>query len=173
MAKRCQLLRGSAAFPPTYCHDSFAVISTGLYSSPWKRTGIGVTRRQRHFEPTFSLISRTSQSRHVVPRHSTVSPSSLAETEQPDLVITELLLPDMDGIDLLSRLGADKSSQPLTLVLSGKTADEEIAAALSAGAVDYVTKPFSPQGLLERIRVNLIRAGLAEAGLADPTDQER
>ncbi len=98
---------------------------------------------------------------------------ALAEIEQPDLVITELLLPDVDGIDLLSRLGADKSSQPLTLVLSGKTADEEIAAALSAGAVDYVTKPFSPQGLLERIRVNLIRAGLAEAVLADPTDQER
>jgi DNA-binding response OmpR family regulator len=96
---------------------------------------------------------------------------ALAEIEQPDLVITEILLPDIDGIDLIARLGAVGKSLSLTLVLSDKTGDDDIAAALSAGAVDYVTKPFSPQGLLERIRINLIRVGLAEAAFADPTGQ--
>jgi DNA-binding response OmpR family regulator len=87
---------------------------------------------------------------------------ALAEAEQPELIVTELLLPDVDGIDLLSRLQSATAIRPLIVVLSGKTTDADIAAALSAGAVDYVTKPFSPQGLLERIRVNMIRTQLAD-----------
>jgi DNA-binding response OmpR family regulator len=87
---------------------------------------------------------------------------ALAEAEQPEQIVTELLLPDVDGIDLLSRLQSATAIRPLIVVLSGKTTDADIAAALSAGAVDYVTKPFSPQGLLERIRVNMIRTQLAD-----------
>lgn len=75
----------------------------------------------------------------------------------PDVIITELLLPDMGGIDLIEQLAALPSA-PLILALSSLAGDEDIAAALAAGATDYVTKPFSPQALLERIRVNLIRA---------------
>lgn len=85
---------------------------------------------------------------------------SLIETVQPDVVITELLLPDIDGLTMVAHL-LDAPSPPLVLILSGKTAHEDISAALSAGVADYITKPFSPQGLLERIRINLIRAELA------------
>jgi DNA-binding response OmpR family regulator len=85
----------------------------------------------------------------------------LARETRPDIVITELLLPDIDGAELIQRLRA-AAQPPLVLVLSGKTADEAIAAALAAGAADYICKPFSPQGLLERIRVNLIRTSQAE-----------
>lgn len=81
-------------------------------------------------------------------------------SEAPDIVVTELLLPDMDGIDLIAQL-RDAESPPLVMGLSGRVTDEAISSALAAGAADYVTKPFSPQGLLERLRVNLIRATLA------------
>ena len=60
-----------------------------------------------------------------------------------------------------------RPSAPLVIVLSGDDAAATIAAALAAGAADYVTKPFSPQGLLERLRVNLIRAGRVPAPAAE------
>ena len=84
--------------------------------------------------------------------------AALAE-EAPDVVITELLLPDVNGIALIAQIAA-RPSPPLILVLSSRDTDEAIAAALTLGAADYITKPFSPQGLLERIRVNLIRAAM-------------
>jgi two-component system KDP operon response regulator KdpE len=80
----------------------------------------------------------------------------------PDMIITELLLPDVDGVALLARLAALPSA-PVLIALSARTDHATIAAALAAGAADYVTKPFSPQALLERIRLNLIRAGRLDA----------
>ena len=85
------------------------------------------------------------------------------EKEQPEIIITELLLPDINGLDLLVQLKAEQSTAALILILSSAGSDEEIAAALAAGAADYVSKPFSPQLLLERIRVNRLRAALAAA----------
>lgn len=85
---------------------------------------------------------------------------NLAADVQPDVVVMELLFPDMDGLELMSFLQADRSSAPIMVVLSNQTEDTDIASAFAAGAADFVTKPFSPQALLERIRVNLIRAGL-------------
>ena len=82
--------------------------------------------------------------------------------DAPDVIITEMLLPDMDGVDVVRRLAALPSA-PLVIVLSGEREDAAMAAAFAAGATDYVTKPFSPQGLLERVRVNLIRAGRVSA----------
>jgi len=87
----------------------------------------------------------------------------LAEKEQPDIVITEQLLPDMKGSDLLSRLKKTVSPSPLAMVLSGAGTDEDISTALSSGAADFMTKPFSPQALIERIRVNQIRVNLTAA----------
>ena len=84
----------------------------------------------------------------------------------PDVIITEMLLPDMDGVDVVRRLAALPSA-PLVIVLSGERADAAMAAAFAAGATDYVTKPFSPQGLLERVRVNLIRAGRVSASAGE------
>lgn len=85
------------------------------------------------------------------------------EKEQPEIIITELLLPDINGLDLLVQLKAEQSTAALILILSSAGSDEEIAAALAAGAADYVSKPFSPQLLLERIRVNRLRAALVAA----------
>ena len=84
----------------------------------------------------------------------------------PDVIITEMLLPDMDGVDVVRGLVALPSA-PLVIVLSGEREEAAMAAAFAAGATDYVTKPFSPQGLLERVRVNLIRAGRVSASAGE------
>ena len=88
---------------------------------------------------------------------------ALAEKEQPEMVVMEKRLPDIDGLALLSQLRSRITPAPLVLILSGESADEAISAAFSAGAADYLAKPFSPQVLLERLRVNQIRAGLIAA----------
>jgi len=75
---------------------------------------------------------------------------------RPDLIILDLGLPDMDGLEVLRRL-REWSSTPI-IVLSVKGQDRDKIAALDAGADDYVTKPFSVQELLARLRVALRHA---------------
>ena len=88
----------------------------------------------------------------------------------PDLVILDLGLPDVDGVDVVRRLRA-WSSVPI-IVLSADGADERKVAALDEGANDYVTKPFSTPELLARVRVALrTRAErAAEAQADEPVD---
>ncbi len=70
---------------------------------------------------------------------------------RPDLVILDLGLPDMDGIDVIKRLR--EWTQTPILVLSVRDSDDDKIAALDAGADDYLTKPFSVGELLARLRV--------------------
>jgi two-component system KDP operon response regulator KdpE len=69
---------------------------------------------------------------------------------RPDLVILDLGLPDMDGLDVIKRLR--EWSQVPVIVLSVRDADREKVALLDAGADDYLTKPFSVDELLARMR---------------------
>jgi two-component system KDP operon response regulator KdpE len=71
--------------------------------------------------------------------------------EQPELVITDLAMPVMDGIELTREIRA-RSQVPI-IVLSVRNQDESKVAALDEGADDYITKPFSIQELLARVRV--------------------
>ena len=79
---------------------------------------------------------------------------------RPDLVILDLGLPDMDGQEVLKRLR--EWSQVPVIVLSVRDNDREIVALLDAGADDYLTKPFSVDELLARIRMALRHARLEE-----------
>ena len=79
----------------------------------------------------------------------------------PDLIILDLGLPDMDGIEVC-RLLRDGRSTPI-LVLSARGAEADKVAALDAGADDYVTKPFGSEELLARIRVALRRVETSPA----------
>jgi len=85
----------------------------------------------------------------------------------PDLVITDLSMPNMAGLELCSRIRA-KSQVPI-IVLSVRGEDRIKVEALDAGADDYVTKPFSLNELLARVRAGLRRAGIAPAA-EDATD---
>jgi len=86
-----------------------------------------------------------------------------AGTRRPDLVILDLGLPDMDGIEFIRDLRT-WSDVPV-IVLSARTAEAEKVAALDAGADDYLTKPFSAAELLARVRAHLRRrAAIAGSG---------
>ena len=74
----------------------------------------------------------------------------------PDIVILDLGLPDLEGSEVCRRIRT-QSSLPV-IVLSARAAEADKIAALDQGADDYVTKPFSPEELLARIRVALRRA---------------
>lgn len=76
-----------------------------------------------------------------------------AAAEQPDVVIVDLGLPDMDGVAMCRRI-REWSDVPI-VVLSAHGAEDRKILALDAGADDFVTKPFSMQELLARIRVSL------------------
>jgi len=78
----------------------------------------------------------------------------------PDLVITDLRMPNMDGVELCRYLRA-KSGIPI-LVLSVRNEERIKIEALDAGADDYITKPFSIDELLARVRAALRRASAAQ-----------
>ncbi len=84
----------------------------------------------------------------------------LVETVAPDLIILDLMLPDMDGFALCTRLRSLTAS-PI-LVLSARTHPRDKAQALDLGADDYLTKPFAFEELQARLRALLRRAGRAE-----------
>jgi two-component system KDP operon response regulator KdpE len=82
----------------------------------------------------------------------------------PDLVITDLAMPNMDGLELCRRLRA-KTQIPI-LVLSVRGEERTKVQALDAGADDYVTKPFGIEELLARVRANLRRTRSQESETA-------
>src|SRR5580693_5318410 len=89
----------------------------------------------------------------------------------PDLVITDLSMPNMDGLELCRRLRL--SSKIPIIVLSVKGEEKTKVQALDAGADDYVTKPFGIEELLARVRANLRRvpaAGNEQASLIEVGD---
>nr|WP_283099090.1 response regulator [Frankia sp. AgB32] len=85
-----------------------------------------------------------------------------ASGHPPDLVVLDLGLPDMDGIDVIR--GLRGWTRVPIIVLSGRTSGPDKIAALDAGADDYVTKPFSVEELLARIRAVTRRVTPVESG---------
>ncbi|MCI3273715.1 response regulator [Streptomyces cylindrosporus] len=79
----------------------------------------------------------------------------LAAARRPDVVMLDLGLPDMDGVDVIRALRG--WSRVPVLVLSARQASDEKVAALDAGADDYITKPFSMDELLARLRAAVRR----------------
>ena len=80
-----------------------------------------------------------------------------AEQEQPDLIVLDVMMPGMDGFDVTRRLREGGRTYPV-LFLTAKDATEDKVAGLSAGGDDYVTKPFSLDEVIARIRAILRRS---------------
>lgn len=78
-----------------------------------------------------------------------------ATSMQPDIIILDLGLPDMDGVDIIKKV-REWSNTPI-IVVSARSEDRDKIEALDAGADDYLTKPFSVDELLARLRVSLRR----------------
>jgi len=78
-----------------------------------------------------------------------------ARTYHPDLIILDVMLPGMDGIEVLTRLR--RESDVYIIMLTAKTEETDRIVGLSIGADDYVTKPFSPRELVARVKAALRR----------------
>lgn len=88
-----------------------------------------------------------------------VSGLSLAASGCPDLILLDLGLPDMDGIEVIRNI-REWSNVPI-IVISARTQEKEKVEALDAGADDYITKPFGTSELMARIRTALRRSSLS------------
>ena len=86
-----------------------------------------------------------------------------ARAYKPDLIVLDLMLPGLDGIELLSRLR--RESDVYVILLTARTEETDKIVGLSVGADDYVTKPFSPRELVARIKAALrrLQPGTAQA----------
>ena len=82
----------------------------------------------------------------------------LARRKRPDLMILDLLLPGMDGLDVCRVLRTEGNEVPI-IMLTAKTTEADKLIGLELGADDYVTKPFSPRELVARVRAVLRRVG--------------
>ena len=94
-------------------------------------------------------------------------PSALErfEAERPGLVILDLMLPGMSGLDVCREIRA-RSAVPI-VILTAKDAEADKVAGLELGADDYVTKPFSMRELVSRVRAHLRRAGMPAPAAAE------
>ncbi|MDG2030504.1 MAG: response regulator transcription factor [Phycisphaerales bacterium] len=89
--------------------------------------------------------------------HSGRTALEVISRDRPDLVILDLMLPDVDGLEVLRRVRRlEAGSDTPILVVSAKGDESDVVAGIELGADDYVTKPFSPRILMARIR-NLLR----------------
>jgi len=90
----------------------------------------------------------------------------------PELVLLDLMLPEIDGREVCRALRADPATERIPVImLTAKGSEAEIIEGLGAGADDYVTKPFSPRELVARVEAMLRRSGRAQgaaAGGGDP-----
>jgi len=84
---------------------------------------------------------------------------SLARKERPELVILDLMLPGIDGLEVCKKLKADQAlSHTAIIMLTAKGEEADITTGLKLGADDYMTKPFSPKELVARAQAVLRRA---------------
>jgi DNA-binding response OmpR family regulator len=81
----------------------------------------------------------------------------LARDHKPDLVVLDLMLPEMDGKDVCKELKREKATESIPIImLTAKTSELDRVVGLELGADDYVTKPFSPRELVLRVK-NILR----------------
>jgi DNA-binding response OmpR family regulator len=82
----------------------------------------------------------------------------IALAEKPDLILLDVRMPYMNGYEACIKIKSEESLQDLPVVfLSAKGQETEVQTGLQAGAVEYILKPFSPDELVERVRINLER----------------
>jgi adenylate cyclase len=82
-----------------------------------------------------------------------------AKSIKPDLTLLDVLMPKLDGMEVLKALREDPETRDLTIaLLSAKSDADDQAAGLEAGANAYVTKPFDPLALLEQVRAMIEEA---------------
>jgi DNA-binding response OmpR family regulator len=105
------------------------------------------------------------ESRHAADGHTALR---LADTWRPDLVVLDVMLPGIDGLEVCRRLRDARGEHTLlpVIMLTALGGEDDRVLGLEAGADDYVAKPFSPRELALRVQAVLRRGGASGAGLA-------
>jgi CheY-like chemotaxis protein len=86
----------------------------------------------------------------------------IAREQHPDLVLLDVMMPKMDGYEVLTALRGDASTRSLPIVLlSAKSEEEDRAIGMKAGADAYITKPFDPTSILTQVRPLVVAGGSA------------
>ncbi|HXF86052.1 MAG TPA: response regulator transcription factor [Anaerolineales bacterium] len=96
----------------------------------------------------------------VVTAYNGAEALTVAQREKPDLIILDVMMPEMDGYEFMRRHRAEHNT-PIIL-LTARVDDEEKVIGLEVGADDYITKPFRPRELMARVKAVLRRAGERE-----------
>jgi DNA-binding response OmpR family regulator len=76
----------------------------------------------------------------------------VARTDQPDLIVSDIMMPKVSGLELVTALKGDPATSEIPIILlSAKAQNADVRSGLDAGADDYVTKPFEPLDLVDRV----------------------
>lgn len=93
---------------------------------------------------------------HVMPATSGLQALERVSAQPPDLILLDLMMPEMDGLEVCSRLKADPLTRQIPVIfLTASNEMEHLMKGFEAGAVDYITKPFNAPELLARVRTHL------------------
>ena len=97
-----------------------------------------------------------NQGYEVMPAASGAEALKCVRAQLPDLILLDLMMPEMDGLEVCRRLKSDAGTRQIPVVfLTASNEMEHLVQGFEAGAVDYVTKPFNPPELLARVRTHL------------------
>ncbi len=89
----------------------------------------------------------------VVLAHDGAEGIELARSERPDIVISDIMMPKVSGLELVAALKGDSATAGIPIILlSAKAQSGDLKAGMEVGADDYVTKPFEPLDLVDRVR---------------------
>ncbi|MSU36736.1 MAG: hybrid sensor histidine kinase/response regulator [Pedosphaera sp.] len=92
----------------------------------------------------------------IMPATSGAAALQRVQKKLPDLILLDLMMPEMDGLEVCRRLKADPATQSIPIIfLTASNEVSHLVHGLAAGAVDYVTKPFTPPELLARVQTHL------------------
>ena len=109
----------------------------------------------------FQVLSSTSGEEGV----------KLAQSQSPDLILLDLMLPGIDGLEVCRILKGKQQTQATPIImLTAKGEESDVVKGLEMGADDYITKPFSPKVLIARIQAVARRGGATPAGEVDDTE---
>lgn len=130
-------IHSPSASPPVKHVPLILIVEDNLEMSDYIR---------RHLQPEFRIITAVSGTDAL----------AKADKEIPDLIVSDVMMPEMDGYTLCRRLKQSEATSHIPVVLlTAKSSEDSKLEGLETGADDYLTKPFSPKELLTRIR-NLI-----------------
>ena len=94
----------------------------------------------------------------VVLAHDGAEGIEAARTQRPDVIVSDIMMPRVSGIELVQTLKADEATASIPIILlSAKAQTGDLKLGMDAGADDYVTKPFEPLDLVDRVNALLSR----------------